>query len=279
MSCRCSWDSSTTFTRERCSSAGKPSSSARCASRLQHFVALPGCSQRRSISSTPPPWSTPPSSFSVPCSMSPRPGMQPRDLRLATMAVLWFLVSRDQTLRKPESSSRSLSRWELINFTCECFSRSMASSATSATLPQRSSSSRLTTRSGRETGSMEHSEKTWSQSCTKPRNCRSRPSPAAFGGLPGAGAKSFTTFCRKRWKSRRLDSKLRSARLAWVSTDLATQASSWATVSWYLLLSSSLALWISACFVSRSSSYCRIVLMKYMRQKETKISGRKRPWQ
>mmetsp|Transcript_94338 Transcript_94338/g.250547 ORF Transcript_94338/g.250547 Transcript_94338/m.250547 type:complete len:260 (-) Transcript_94338:509-1288(-) len=223
-SCTCSAESKVQRVRQQCSSTGKPLASAFSRSSAQRCGETPACSQPRCIA---PPWSpaamAPASKDSVPASAS---GRLAQTLALfEAMATACASVRRFHTFRTPESSWRSASSCPLMNFTCVARRRAATSSATLAGPPSQLSSSSVDKgRKGRLTGSMEHSWKTESHIATKRRNSVASDWPL--------GARSLDTFCRKRWKSRRLASKERSANVAWASMDFAMHASISATVSW-----------------------------------------------
>mmetsp|Transcript_8450 Transcript_8450/g.23854 ORF Transcript_8450/g.23854 Transcript_8450/m.23854 type:complete len:221 (-) Transcript_8450:524-1186(-) len=169
-------------------------------------------------------------------------------------AFAWSFCSLCIAVRVLDISSTCISRWRLMNWTSTAFRRSQTTSASSRAVEHARTSSALTTSSFLLTGSIEHSAKTASQWTMKTRNCSKNCELLAR--LAPSGLSSFClSLRRKRTRSRRLDSKLRSARVACVPIALDTHVSMFLTTSSYLLLTSCLATSISFCLCCRSSSY------------------------
>mmetsp|Transcript_8916 Transcript_8916/g.27058 ORF Transcript_8916/g.27058 Transcript_8916/m.27058 type:complete len:245 (+) Transcript_8916:580-1314(+) len=232
-SCRCSQERKTHLQRQKWSSTGKPVSSAESFLTSHIWLDLPTWNHLKLVSSFfGSGLNRPPSNDMTPVSSSRNAlGPPATDFLFDSMDFACACVMVSHTERKLEISFLSLSSCVLMNLTCMALKRSLTSPATSRMLPHASSSWAVTGRKGLATGSIAHSEKTWSHCTTKRRNSWRRLLPPRALSTTCPGAWSFTTFDMKRWKSRRLASKLRSARVACVSMDFATQASSSATVS------------------------------------------------
>mmetsp|Transcript_45146 Transcript_45146/g.78215 ORF Transcript_45146/g.78215 Transcript_45146/m.78215 type:complete len:248 (-) Transcript_45146:350-1093(-) len=141
------------------------------------------------------------------------------------------VVRRRNSVRFFRNICASWSRWMLMNRTSVTRSLSKVSSATSAMVLHRLSSSSTTTRLGHWMGSMEHSSKTLNQFMTNLRKFFKRSS---FSPLVPLNIWVYFVFAlsKKRWKSLRLDSKLRSARPADDSADFVSKPSMSDKRSW-----------------------------------------------